>query len=305
MVIPNRVSKVLNKLTISNPVLLGRGGEGYIFSYGQDTVIKIFDNTTRDYLQNLAKLQKIIVKTSLPFSIPEIQEIGNVEENYYTIEKHLVGISMEQKFPALGTKNKYKLLKSYYEAVRALNSVELPELPYGNILNKYSSIIDRTWQGFLIRKAKQRVKRAGERLKEDVLDLDMLLQQFERIIKKEVTIDKKSFVHADYFINQVLVNERNEISAVLDISYHAVVGDRKLDVASVVFFYDIKDYLPEHINYLIELEKRDYGEEILKYNDIYKLYYCFYFSNIYKYIPKFYEVVVKNLNDKSLWQRVS
>lgn len=305
MTIPDKISKVLNKLIIPKPILLGKGGEGYIYSYGRDAVIKIYNNTSKDYLQNLAKLQKFISKKNLPFSTPEIQEIGCIEGTYFTIENRLTGVSMDQKFPTLERKSKYKLLKNYYEAIKTLNNIEMSELPYGNIVQRDTTITDHTWQGFLIKKMKQRVEKAGERLRKDVLDLDMRLQQFEGIINMKLNTDKKYFVHADYFINQVLVNEKNEITAVLDISYHAVVGDKKLDVASVPFFYDIKDYLAEHITYLIELEKKDYGEIILKYNDIYKIYYCFYISNIYKYIPKFYDVVVKTLNDNYLWQKIS
>lgn len=299
--IPEKALKVLKILRVPEPILLGSGAEGYIFSYRSDSVVKIFNNTTLDYLQSLAVLLRIIAKANLSYFTPEIQEIGNIEGNFYTIEKKLVGVSMEQKFPLLGTKDKYKLLKSYYEAVKEFKKIILPDAQYGNILRKDTAINCQTWQEFLVKKAKQRIERAGKKLSQDVPSINEHFRQFAKIVKKELVIDKKSFVHSDYFINQVLVNEKNEISAVLDISYHAVAGDKRLDIASVVFFYGIQDYLPEYINHLLKLEVADYGDSIIRYNNIYKLYFCFYFSNIYLYIPAFYDAIIRHLNSKALW----
>lgn len=306
-VVPGAVTNVLDKLHISEPILLGKGGEGYVFLYRHGDIIKIFtkQNINESYLQNLAKFQKKIAGKNLPFSIPEIKDIGTIDNTHYSIEKRLTGMNMDQKFPSLSTKEKYRLLKNYYEAIKALNAIELPEFPYGNIIETETAITDPTWSGFLIKKIRQRIGKAGKKLFIDVPDLEARIQQFEKIIQKELVINNKHFVHADYFPNQVLVDEKNSISAILDISYHAVSGDSRLDAASVVFFYGIKNYLPEHVDYLVKLETIDYGDDIVKYNKIYKIYYCFYFSNIYSYIPSFYDIVIKNLNDKNTWRNLN
>jgi hypothetical protein len=150
-----------------------------------------------------------------------------------------------------------------------------------------------------------RIEIAGERLVKDVVNLNGKLKLFKEIIKAELAIEKKSFVHADYFVNQVLVNEKNEISAVLDISYHALVGDKRLDTAGIFFFEGMKYYTQEHIKFLLELSIKDYGESILKYNDIYRIYYCFYFSDVYSFMPDWYQILINNLNDEKIWNRIN
>lgn len=306
MDIPDKITNVLHKLKLTRSTLLGKGGEGYIFSYTPETVIKIYNNTNKQYLDELAKLQSFIASKNLPFSAPLIQEIGEVEGTYYNIEKKLSGVVMEKQFPTVSLKEQFYMLKSYHEALKALSSIELPNLPYGSIIHSsLYPLTDSTWQGFVTRMVKQRVELKGERLRKDVNNLEQKVQQYEEVVKKELYINKKYLVHADYFVNQVLVNEKNEISAVLDIGIHAIAGDRRLDAACITFFGLHGDYLPEHINYLLGLEIEDYGESIRKFNDIYNIYYCFYFSDIYDFNPHTYQEIVKTLNDEALWKRIS
>jgi len=308
--IPEKIQKVLKELKIHNPTLLGKGGEGYIFAYKNDTVIKIYTykEAGENYLQSLKKLQTFISSKNLPFETPQILEIGTVASMYYTIEKRLTGISMEQKFPTLTEKEQYKVLKSYYDAMKILNGIELPDLPYGNILQTATfQITDNTWEEFLIKMLHHRIKLGGEQLVKDVINFDAKVQQLADVMKRELPTNKKSFVHADYFINQVLVNENNEISAVLDISLHTLIGDNRLDVASMFSFEGRNDYAysNEQIKFLTELVVQDYGNSILKTNDIYKLYYSFYFSEVHTFMPEWYQALIKDLNDEKIWKRIS
>jgi hypothetical protein len=297
--------KVLKELNVKNPELLGKGGEGFVFSYSDDEVIKIYHHADEKYLNSLKKFQTIISNKNLSFDTPLILKIGKVNETYYTIEKRLHGVLMESKFPPLTEEAKYHLLNSYYNALKTLNSIEFPDLPYGNVIEVPHPVTDNTWTGFLIKMLTYKIQVAGEQIVKDITNFDKKVALLTEVIKKEVSTDKKSLVHADYFVNQVLVNEKNEISAILDISYHAIVGDRRLDVAGVFFFEGMKYYTDEHIKYLLDLSIQEYGESILKYNDIYRLYYCFYFSEVHTFMPDWYQTLLKNLNDEKIWNRIN
>lgn len=304
--LPSFVQQVLTSLQMDNPIFLGKGGEGHVFAYKDDCVIKIYGNTSQEYLEGLVRLQKYLLDARLPFATPAIQEIGHIEETYYTIEKRLSGILMEQKFLHVSSKEKYVMLESYYKALNDFHKMKLPDLPYGNLLNTAMALTDETWPGFLLKILEQRIPIAEKRLRKDVKDLDKKVQQFKEIIQKELVIDKdkKCFVHGDYYVNQVLVDEKNHISAVLDMGIHSVVGDFRQDLASICFFED-RNYAPEHIQFLTNLAVKDYGENILRYNDIYKIYYSFYFSDIYNHNPQTYYTFVNYLNDEQLWKRLS
>lgn len=305
--IPENVLDVLHRLKITDPILLGKGGEGWVFTYKDDLVIKIYNSdATEDYLQTLKELQAVITSKQLPFATPQILEIGKINNTYYTFEKRLEGVLMDDKFLSLTKEQQYKSLKSYCEAIKALNSIEFVDLPYGNILQtSHGQITGKTWHEFLLKMLQHRLSLAGEKVENDVIDFSNKVQLFSYIVNKELVTKTKSLVHADYFVNQVLLNEDNEISAILDISAHALVGDKRLDVANIFFFDGAKGYTKDHVQYLVDLSVQNYGESILKYNDIYRLYYCFYFAYVHSFMPEWYQTILKNLNDELIWKRMS
>jgi len=307
MLYPAHVLNILRELGIHSPILLGRGGEGLIFEYTNTEVIKIFTKETIniEYLNHLSKILVKIQSHKLPIQTPLIKDIGNKSNTLFTIEKRLNGRNMETVFPTLEDKKKRKLIRSYLNAIKYLHTITFPSFKYGNILPYQDQITDEKWSSYLCRKAKQRVESAGKKLEDDYPQIHERLLLFNEIVDKYLIKSDKCLVHCDYFVNQVLVNESHEITAILDISYHAAVGDPKLDIASTPIFYGLKEYTPDLISYIKKIGIREYGDEIIFFFDIYQIYYCFYFSNIYKYLPDFYREIVQTLRDQQLWNRVS
>lgn len=311
--IPATVQLVLARKKVSRPVLLGEGGESYVFKYGPSEAIKIYkhgviDGDKRAYLQNLEQLQRLIASRNLPFATPQILEIGEVDGTYYTIEAKLNGVIMEEKFPTLDTKDQYRLLRSYYESISELNDITLPELPFGDLLDTpRGQIHTASWAAYLSQRFDQKTSSpANKRMRNDVTDFDRKSELFKQIVAKELDVkpEEKSLVHCDYFVNQVLVSGTNEISAILDFGYQSVAGDRRLDAAGVFFFEGMKHYTQAHIEFLQGLTLQQYGETILKFNDIYRLYYCFYYADTYDFWPDWYKILVRNLNNGTIWGRV-
>jgi aminoglycoside phosphotransferase (APT) family kinase protein len=307
---PEKVFRTLAALKVHNPVLLGKGGEGHVFEYGQDSALKIytgkFVEASESYLQSLRVLQDLIATHNLPFDTPRISEIGQIDGTYFTIEKLLHGTLMEHKFPTLEPKQQYKLLESYYRAMRSLGAIELPNRPFGNVLDIETAVRDASWPSFLKKMLDNKTSAMRPQLQRDVLELDRKLAKLKLAINKHFSTKiKQSLVHADYFVNQVLVGDDNEVSAVLDISYHALAGDNRLDVAGFFFFEGMPHYTGGHISFLRKLAADEFGPSLNEISDIYRLYYCFYFSDAYHFSPQWYVTLLRNLNDSELWARLN
>jgi len=304
-IIPANVRAVLRELGREDAALLGQGGEGYVFTFGDDTAVKIYHDADVPYLRSLQQLQAHVTERCLPFATPQILEIGTALGTHYTIEPRLTGMLMEEKFPAATADEKYALLRSYHDAITVLHGIEFPDLPYGSLVEIEPRITDVTWHGFLVRTLDYKVGLSRERLSRDVAELDGKVQLLSAVMTKVLSsVGRRSLVHADYFVNQVLVNEANEVSAVMDISCHAVAGDPRLDDAGTFFFEGMKGYAQEHIDFLLDLTVRDHGEAILRTNDIYRMYYCFYFSFVHDIMPDWYRTLISNLNDEDIWERL-
>ena len=126
----------------------------------------------------------------------------------------------------------------------------------------------------------------------------------QNIIQKDIACDQKSLVHCDYYFNNVLVSEGLEISAVLDFSKHAVVGDKRLDAASICFLALDKDVTIDHLDFMTNLIRTQYGEGINMYLDIYAIYYAFYYADTYEFDKNSYTWSLNILNDINTWSRL-
>lgn len=295
---------VLNHFNISQDQLIGKGGEGYVFNLDDKRVIKIYKKSSQPYLEELQKFQQKISKTNLPYQTPLIEKIGTINNIHYTIEARLEGENLESVFAKLSAKQQEVALSNYIDAIKPLENIDVTNYKFGQVLKTSSFLQSDTWKEFLLNKLDQKLESTKERLNEDVNNFHLKLKTLKEMINTKLSIDpKKSFVHGDYYLNNVLVNDKLQITTVLDISDHTCVGDHKLDVANINFLSLCDNITPKHISFVRDLIIADYGEEIIPYLDLYGFYYAFYFSNLYTFDMKSYEWCLSILNDENRWAK--
>ncbi|MFA6572030.1 MAG: phosphotransferase, partial [Bacteroidota bacterium] len=107
--------------------------------------------------------------------------------------------------------------------------------------------------------------------------------------------------HCDYYLNNVLVNKNLEISAVLDFSVHASVGDKRIDVASLAYLNLDKNIRPEYIEYLLNIAKSKYGDDVEKFIKIYGIYYGFYYADTHEFNMDSYKWCIGYINNDKNW----
>jgi len=290
---------VLQKFHINTPILLGKGGEGWIYEYGDDALKVYPRNSDMQYLKNVQAFQGTLAKHQFSFDIPQIYEVGQVDGILYTVEKRLRGIQMDKKIIGMNTQDRQKIYRSYYDAIRQVNAVTFPDLPYGQIIQTAESVTADSWTDFLVQVLDQKVAKTHETLRESVLDCDKKVELFKQLIQKHLISTQKNLVHCDYFLNNVLVDDDLAISAVLDFSLHAAVGDPRLDIAGVLTWNEIDPNVQrQDYTFLYDRAKKDYGDDIGTYTDLYLLFSSFYFADMDD--PSF---SIKNLNDAAIWEK--
>lgn len=294
-----KIEVVLHHLQINHPVLLGKGGEGWIYEYGNNA-LKVYPRTSDvQYLKNIQALQNVLAQQHFSFDVPQTYEIGEAEGILYSIEKRLQGVQMDKKIIGISTPERQRLYRNYYDAIRQIHAVSFPDLPYGQIIKTSESITSDSWAEFLIRKLDQKVAKTQDSMQESVSNFDKKVMLFKTLIKQHLVSTQKNLVHCDYFLNNVLVNDDLSISAVLDFSAHAAVGDPRLDIAGVLTWNEIDPNVkPEDYLFLYDVAKKDYGDNIGMYADLYLLFSGFYFADMDD--PSF---SVKNLNNDKLWSK--
>jgi hypothetical protein len=303
--IPISVQTVIDHVGITNDQLIGKGGEGFVFDRSKDTVLKVYFLSTKQYLEELVVIQQRASNAHLPFGTPQILNIEECDGTFYTIERKLSGKQLDIVFPGLTSEQQNQVIRNYIEALEPLKTIKVDDLPYGQLVSLSDCVQANSWPDYLNNKLDQQLNKSQTVLNRDVVNFSdkvlLLKTKIKQLLKWPV---EKHFVHTDYFLNNVLVNENLEICSVLDLSDHAVVGDHRLDIASICFL-PLDDHISlSHLEYVRKLVTELQGEEVAPYLDIYAFFYAFYYSNLHESDPHSYLWCLDILNNESRWERL-
>lgn len=238
----------------------------------------------------MPSLTQRLSAAQLSFATPEIISIGEESGLLVTIEKQLQGISLGILFPSLDGDARIIALKEYIRAAFELRSVDVGSERFGQILTSPNRIQADSWSRYLTQKAQYQAGLAGERLRADVPEIDHILMQFaHRADQMFGDTREKHLVHGDYIFGNTLFGNEGQLTAVLDFSTHAVVGDTRMDLASAVMFIG-KNRDPDgsYTAFALEETSRVCGEDMHAFLEFYRLFYALNFSNCYNDDPGTY-----------------
>jgi hypothetical protein len=149
--------------------------------------------------------------------IPEVLELRCMHDRWVTIEPRLPGRPLSELLNEVEGSAREELVLSYLEAGRCLSELTLSRPFYGDLLAD-DAIREPTFRGYLERRARRSLDRAGESLgRLDAGQLARALPEAER----------RAFVYLDVHPNNVLV-DGSRVSAIIDFGGVAIIGDHRL-----------------------------------------------------------------------------
>jgi len=291
--------KVMKSIGIDKPELIGKGDRAWVYKYQPGLIVKVYKNTNEQYIESLAEFMKRISSFNLPVSLPEIYEINKIDGYFYNIEKELSGSPLGKIFPSLTYSQKKYSTEKYFEVLKYLHEIELPEYKFGQVLNTGEDITSESWVDFLDKKLSQRAAIVQPRLEKDVVGFRVKMDLMREVFKKKLKFSDHILVHGDYFYNNVLFDDNLNLTSVIDFSNSTMVGDFRMDIACAVMYFDLDETLN---HYLIELAQKQYGEEIINVIKYYTAYQAFFQTESYLYNKGLYVWCLKHLNSSELWK---
>ena len=299
----SRIITVLAHLGIPGARLIGKGGEGNVYAFHDDRVVKVYRQGSESELQRLAAFQEWLARQGFPFRTPQILEIGRVDETLFTIESRLPGATLAGRFSSLSEDQQRLALTNYYAALRLINEGELPDYAYGHVLPTEDYPAGATWVDFLDWQLDRSLEKAGADLMQDVEAFEEKAQKLRQLLRRHTEDAPKRLVHGDYFLDNVLFDDNLQVSAVLDFGAHTLAGDPRLDATSAIIFLSLEPAMkPWHFAYVTALAQEQYGDSILPLIDSYGLYYAIYFANTKVAMPGDYDWCVRAWNAPQRWQ---
>ena len=276
-----QLAAVLRHLKIESADLLGRGMTSSLYDIGGDAVLKIHNGPQEQgYLPRLQRFSERLQRYSFPFAIPLIYEYGTVGDIHFHIERRLPGQDLAQVFPRLTGPERRSALSSVLDALPPLHSVQLPQHAYGEPLNVGEEITADTWPGYLQARIKATLAHSYADLQVDLAEVDGIVDKFYCQVGELPARPPKCLVHGDYFLGNVLCDERGILTAVVDFSPLTLIGEPLMDLAGAYYFCRIYDFVTEaDYSFLRQQIDRRYGAQSWQHIDLYYTFYSLRFSD--------------------------
>lgn len=294
--------KIFSFLNITNPTLLGEGAETLTYKYTDNKVIKIHKYSSSDeaqtaqYLEKMRKLYAKLNSYQFPFSFPEIYEVHSLESYFFTVERELTGTPIATIYEQLIEADRQTFLMHFFGVLDYFQTITFDSIEYGQIFDAFPEVRSDNWILFIREMVTRKLVNSRNDLQEDGLDVDKIIKLFEEDINELPPYPDKRFVHGDYFLGNILVNEKLEITAVLDVGPSSAIGDSRVDLAGAIAFLDIYSFFsPDDREFLTALAVKKYGEEVVKAINTYTIYYSLLFSDCKTSDPTTYNWSLKNL----------
>lgn len=214
--------------------------EGAVYAVDRNRVAKIWFGESEASLQRVRRFYNTLSAKSFQFEIPRIHEVHRVEDRCVTIEQRLTGSSLDGLLETGHT--------SLEDARSTLVDV-LAELAGSGALHAARALpvmdesvplydVAEDFPNALADLAERRLARFRRTLDAAVEELDKKVVALRGRLH-EVDSRRRSVVHGDLILGNILVDEDSTPTAVLDWGFFTTEGDPAFDAAVAASIFDM------------------------------------------------------------------
>lgn len=267
-------ARILERFNVQERDLIGAGGESRVYALDDTAILRLprtkpFEAGSRARLA--AFLEQIAGK--LPYATPEILDIGTGDA--YTIERRLPGRVMTDVLRTASSDSRDHAFRNYVLAAEALGEVELPHLPYGHVVDA-SPVRAGSWHTFARESLAHFRARNRITIAKEIGDPYVLFDKAADLIIHLPETPPHALVHGDFFPGNVLLDNRLQITGVIDFGIYTVVGDPLLDLAVSYLTLELLPETSAHdARFVRDIIIERHGEEIADAFRFYRAYLAF------------------------------
>jgi aminoglycoside phosphotransferase (APT) family kinase protein len=206
-----------------------------VYALDDDRVLRVLHaGGTESDIRRRQDLVDELARSPLPFALPSVIEVGELDGRTFAIERRLPGRSVMDELRNCEGEARARLIEGHLDAAAALGDLHLePRSGYGELIID-DAIVTSTWRAYLEQRAARNLARSTPDLQSiDAVALAAALPEPAAA----------AFVHVDAFAGNMLT-DGTRITAVLDIGPTSLAGDRRLDPVSAVVYLASPDISP-------------------------------------------------------------
>lgn len=292
--------RILQKFSLSENDLLGFGGESRVYAIDGERVLRVYNRgAERGYVNRLREFYRSLNNHGLPFETPVVLEIATEGGLLFTIERRIQGRRLTDFLKEATGEARTRALVSYVQTAARIKELPFQADRFGELLVP-EPLLRPAWPAYLAARARRSLSQCEADFAKDVPGLADIVPAWEQSLALVAGVTSPQLVHGDYFPGNLMVDSTGSVTAVIDFSPMSVAGDYRLDILCALILIEVDDgFQPGDSETVRRLIAERHGEALLTLEDVYRTYYCLYFSPVKNTDPRLYEWCVAGLNSRS------
>jgi putative membrane protein len=282
--------------------ILGWGGESEVFALDHDRVLRLYRGRHEAPRRTTAQLRVLSNSwrgIDIGIELPVIIEMGERDGRFYTVDRRFSGRSFSSWLQYADISQRRPALISFLDATERLQQLPSPVPGFARLIGDGAPQQFSTLGELLATMLQSPLQASRERLEHDVPGISDVWNRLHADIAQRIVTP--ALVHGDVCPPNAYLSQGPDgpiVTGIGDFSPHTLHADPLLDVAGAVIFLELEPYAdaPADAAWLETVAVERYGREIIRWIEVYRRYYGFYFSNSYAFEPALYAWCLRQLS---------
>ncbi|UTE78370.1 aminoglycoside phosphotransferase family protein [Rossellomorea sp. KS-H15a] len=301
-------SNLLDRFHVSDADFLGSGMEAEVYALDDERVFKVYNDLSDAPRQERLREFYAGLKTGhLSYGLPYIHDILVENGTLVTIEKRMQGSDLQSKLAGMTRDEQTNMMKTYLQANLELHSLKGSSTMEGfQLFHDHRMSLGRmdNWYDLLSETVKLKQTELKPYFEKDVRDYGAKLTLIMERLAPGYEGDY-SIIHGDFYPGNILINEKHDVTGLIDFGMLTMYGDYLFDVAigwvCLDMYNQLNASLPERY---LDIIVSTLGEGVRKDLYFYVLIYSLMTANLYSPTCEdgHYRWCMENLNREEYWE---
>jgi putative membrane protein len=282
--------------------LLGSGGESEVFAIDHDRVLRLYRSRHEAPRRTAVQLQALYQSWAgcdIGLELPLILGSGERNGRFFTVDRRLSGRNFSGWLQHADMAQRRPALISFLEATERLQQLPSPVPGFARLIGEdapqqFGSLVE-----LLSSMLRGPLQSSRTQLERDIPDVAEVWNRLHGELAQRSVVP--AVVHGDVCPPNAYISQGPEgpvVTCIADFSPHTVHADPLLDVAGALIFLELEPYADAAADaaWLEAVAVERHGREIVRWIDVYRRFYGFYFSNAYAFEPHLYAWCLRQLS---------
>ena len=288
--------------------LLGSGGESEVFGIDHERVLRLYRSRHEAPRRTATQLQALYQHWSgsdIGLELPLIIEVGELNGRFFTVDRRFSGRDFSGWLQHADITQRRAALITFLDATERLQQLQSPVPGFARLIGDGAPQQFSTLVELLSNMLRGPTQASQDQLERDVPDVaDVWNQLHAALAQRSVA---PAVVHGDVCPPNAYLSQGPQgpvVTGIADFSPHTVHADPLMDIAGALIFLELEPYADaaSDVAWLEAVAVERHGREIVRWIDVYRRFYGFYFSNSYAFDPTLYAWCVRQLSRSAGFQ---